>query len=130
MIMRKTLIPALMFLLIGVISIDSFAKRNPEFEVKYLKASSNEEIKVKQWLEQSAEIELITTQSSIHAIIIGDEKKALLVSDTLKKQGIWLTAIRPPTVAVNSSRLRVTICANHNIKDIKYLAESINKAIA
>jgi len=78
----------------------------------------------------SPEIELITTQSSIHAIIIGDEKKALLVSDTLKKQGIWLTAIRPPTVAVNSSRLRVTICANHNIKDIKYLAESINKAIA
>lgn len=78
----------------------------------------------------SSEVELVTTQSSIHAIIIGDEKKALLLSDKLKKQGIWLTAIRPPTVAVNSSRLRVTICANHNTKDIKYLAESINKAIA
>ncbi|MBU2870553.1 8-amino-7-oxononanoate synthase [Colwellia sp. E2M01] len=75
-------------------------------------------------------IELITTQSSIHAIIIGDEKKALAVSDLLKKQGIWLTAIRPPTVAVNSSRLRVTICANHNTKDIIYLAGCINKAIA
>ena len=76
------------------------------------------------------DIELISTESSIHAIIIGDEKKALTLSDKLKKQGIWLTAIRPPTVAVNSSRLRVTICANHNIKDIKYLAECINKAIA
>jgi 8-amino-7-oxononanoate synthase len=76
------------------------------------------------------EIELISTESSIHAIIIGDEKKALTLSDKLKKQGIWLTAIRPPTVAVNSSWLRVTICANHNIKDIKYLAECINKAIA
>ncbi|GAW96431.1 MULTISPECIES: aminotransferase class I/II-fold pyridoxal phosphate-dependent enzyme [Colwellia] len=75
-------------------------------------------------------IELVTTQSSIHAIIIGDEKKALMVSEKLKSQGIWLTAIRPPTVAVNSSRLRVTICANHNTKDIKYLAECINKAIA
>ncbi|WP_057831317.1 aminotransferase class I/II-fold pyridoxal phosphate-dependent enzyme [Colwellia sp. TT2012] len=75
-------------------------------------------------------IELVTTQSSIHAIIIGDEKKALMVSEKLKTQGIWLTAIRPPTVAVNSSRLRVTICANHNTKDIKYLAECINKAIA
>jgi 8-amino-7-oxononanoate synthase len=78
----------------------------------------------------SSEVELISTQSSIHAIIIGDEKKALLISDKLKKQGVWLTAIRPPTVAVNSSRLRVTICASHNIKDIKYLAECINKAIA
>jgi len=78
----------------------------------------------------SPEVELVTTQSSIHAIIIGDEKKALMVSDKLKKDGIWLTAIRPPTVAANSSRLRVTICASHNTKDIKYLAESINKAIA
>jgi len=76
------------------------------------------------------EVELVTTQSSIHAIIIGDEKKALSLSDKLKKQGIWLTAIRPPTVAVNSSRLRVTVCASHNTQDIKYLAESINKAIA
>ena len=76
------------------------------------------------------EIELVSTESSIHAIIIGDEKKALMLSDKLKKRGIWLTAIRPPTVAVNSSRLRVTVCANHNIKDIRYLAECINKAIA
>ena len=78
----------------------------------------------------SPEVELVVTQSSIHAIIIGDEKKALSISEYLKKQGIWLTAIRPPTVAINSSRLRVTICANHNAKDIKYLAECINKAIA
>ncbi|MCP4325566.1 MAG: 8-amino-7-oxononanoate synthase [Alteromonadales bacterium] len=77
----------------------------------------------------SPEIELIKTKSSIHAIIIGEEKKALLVSEKLKQQGIWLTAIRPPTVAINSSRLRVTICANHNIKNIKYLAGCINKAV-
>jgi 8-amino-7-oxononanoate synthase len=76
------------------------------------------------------EIELVSTESSIHAIIIGDEKKALMLSDKLKKRGVWLTAIRPPTVVVNSSRLRVTICANHNVKDIRYLAECINKAIA
>ena len=78
----------------------------------------------------SPNIELVTTQSSIHAIIIGDEKKALLTSEQLKKAGLWLTAIRPPTVAANSSRLRVTICANHNTQDIRHLANSINKAIA
>ncbi len=78
----------------------------------------------------SPNVELVTTQSSIHAIIIGDEEKALKASEKLKKQGVWLTPIRPPTVAVNSSRLRVTICASHNTKDIKHLAESINKAVA
>ena len=71
-----------------------------------------------------------TLMKLIHAIIIGDEKLALTVSDKLKKQGIWLTAIRPPTVAVNSSRLRVTICANHNKQDIRHLAESLNKALS
>lgn len=78
------------------------------------------------------EIDLLVNElsncSSIHALIIGDEKKALQLSEQLKKQGIWLTAIRPPTVTVNSSRLRVTICAHHNTKDIIYLAKCINKA--
>jgi 8-amino-7-oxononanoate synthase len=75
-------------------------------------------------------IELIRSQSSIHAIIIGDEKSALAISNTLKKQGIWLTAIRPPTVAVNSSRLRVTICSHHTENEIKYLAECLNRALS
>jgi 8-amino-7-oxononanoate synthase len=74
-------------------------------------------------------IDLIPSNSSIHAIITGDEKSALEVSEKLKQQGIWLTAIRPPTVAVNSSRLRVTICSHHNESDIKYLAECLNKAL-
>jgi 8-amino-7-oxononanoate synthase len=78
----------------------------------------------------AANINLLATQSSIHAIIVGDEKLALATSEKLKKQGIWLTAIRPPTVAVNSSRLRVTICSNHNKQDIIHLAENLNKALA
>lgn len=74
-------------------------------------------------------IEIIPSASSIHAIIIGDEQKALNVSDQLKKQGLWLTAIRPPTVAFGSSRLRVTICSGHNSHDIKHLASCLNKAL-
>jgi len=74
-------------------------------------------------------IEIVPSDSSIHAIIIGDEQKALNVSEQLKKQGVWLTAIRPPTVSIGSSRLRVTVCANHNHNDIKHLAHSLNKAL-
>jgi 8-amino-7-oxononanoate synthase len=76
-----------------------------------------------------ASIEVIPSSSSIHAIIVGDEQRALDVSEELKKQGLWLTAIRPPTVALGSSRLRVTICGNHNHNDINNLARCLNKAL-
>jgi len=78
-------------------------------------------------LDQS--IQLIPTQSSIHAIVIGSEAKTLSVCEKLKNKGIWLSAIRPPTVAVNQSRLRVTICSSHNNKDISYLAECLNEVL-
>ncbi len=74
------------------------------------------------------DIELIKTESSIHAIVLGSASKTLNTSEKLKENGIWVTAIRPPTVAKNSSRLRVTITASHNANDIKYLASNINKA--
>jgi len=80
-----------------------------------------------QLLDES--IELIPSASSIYAIIIGDEQKALAVSEQLKKQGLWVTAIRPPTVAKGSSRLRVTVCSHHNANDIRHLAKSLNKAL-
>lgn len=73
-------------------------------------------------------VQVLPTQSSIHALIIGEEEKTLKMSDYIKKQGFWLSAIRPPTVPLNSSRLRVTICANHKINEIKKLVEIINKA--
>jgi 8-amino-7-oxononanoate synthase len=74
-------------------------------------------------------IKIAPSESSIHAIIIGDEKSALNISEELKKQGVWLTAIRPPTVSVGSSRLRVTICADHNRNNIKHLAHCLNEAL-
>ncbi|MEW6991572.1 aminotransferase class I/II-fold pyridoxal phosphate-dependent enzyme [Colwelliaceae bacterium 6441] len=74
-------------------------------------------------------VNMIPTSSSIHAIVLGSEKSALEITEKLKNNGIWLTAIRPPTVANNTSRLRVTINSNHNVNDIKQLAENINKVI-
>ena len=76
-----------------------------------------------------SDIELIKTESSIHAIVIGSSEQTLIVSKKLKLKGIWVTAIRPPTVANNTARLRVTITSSHKPKDINYLVDCINEAV-
>jgi len=70
---------------------------------------------------------LVSTQSAIHAIIIGDERSTLDTAKFLQNRGFWVTAIRPPTVPNNSSRLRVTITAGHNEQDINDLANTLNE---
>jgi 8-amino-7-oxononanoate synthase len=74
-------------------------------------------------------INITNSSSSIIGVIVGEEVDTLAVSKKLKERGIWLSAIRPPTVPVGTSRLRVTVTANHNAKDIKYLTENLNELI-
>ena len=78
----------------------------------------------------TSKVQLVKNASSIHAIVIGDELATLDVSQKLQAKGIWLSAIRPPTVPNNSSRLRVTVTSSHESKDINYLANCINEIIA
>ncbi len=65
--------------------------------------------------------------SPIIPIIIGDNEKTMQIATSLKEQGFLVGAIRPPTVAINSSRLRITINLNHSKQDIKNLATAIKK---
>jgi len=51
--------------------------------------------------------------SPIIPIVLGDEEAALKAADALLERGILVPAIRPPTVAPGSSRLRVALSAAH-----------------
>jgi len=66
-------------------------------------------------------LEILPSVSAIHPVIIGDSGKALAVSQALLADGLWVTAIRPPTVPKGSARLRVTLSAEHDKADIDYL---------
>ena len=51
--------------------------------------------------------------SPIVPVVLGDEARALAASEALLAEGLWVPAIRPPTVAPGTSRLRITLSATH-----------------
>ena len=67
-----------------------------------------------------------TPASAILPIPVGDETKAVDVSAALRAQGIFLPAIRYPTVARGRARLRLTVTAAHSSEDIDLLAAAIH----
>ena len=59
--------------------------------------------------------------SAILPLIIGGEQAALNAALELRQQGVFLPAIRYPTVARNQARLRLTLSADHTSHDIRRL---------
>jgi len=51
--------------------------------------------------------------SPILPVVLGGEAEAVAASAALLERGLWVPAIRPPTVPVGTSRLRVTLSATH-----------------
>ncbi len=56
---------------------------------------------------------------------LGSEAAALAASEALRAQGLWVPAIRPPTVPAGSSRLRITFSAAHEAADVDRLLEAL-----
>lgn len=71
------------------------------------------------------DLALMPSQSAIQPLLIGDSHKALLVSKQLAGQGIWLSAIRAPTVPLNQARLRITLSALHTQADLQLLFKTL-----
>lgn len=67
----------------------------------------------------------VTSDTAIIPIIIGDEKKAMEVSEKLLSSGFYISAIRYPTVAKGQARLRVALMATHTRDELKTAAELI-----
>jgi 8-amino-7-oxononanoate synthase len=74
---------------------------------------------------------LDTGQSSSHIIpvIIGDNKKTLEVSEKLFEKGFLVVAIRPPTVAPGSARLRISVQCDHTKEQIDSLCKTLGVVI-
>ena len=65
------------------------------------------------------------SDSAIVPIIVGDERRALRAAKQLYDEGIFLSAIRYPTVAKGSARLRAAIMATHTEDELRAAAAKI-----
>jgi 8-amino-7-oxononanoate synthase len=67
--------------------------------------------------------------SPIIPFIIGDEHATLDAARALLERGIVVPAIRPPTVAPGTSRLRVTLSAAHTDDEVDRLLEALTAVL-
>jgi 8-amino-7-oxononanoate synthase len=73
-------------------------------------------------LAQFAHWHLLDSATAIQPIIVGSNETVLQLARDLDRAGYWIPAIRPPTVPVGMSRLRMTLSATHTHDEISALA--------
>ncbi len=76
---------------------------------------------------QSLGFDLLNTQTPIMPILLKDPAVTVEFSRRLLERGIFVQAIRPPTVPVNSARLRITVMATHTAQDQERLVASLQE---
>ncbi len=68
---------------------------------------------------------LLDSSTPIQPLMVGDNTTALRLSQQLAERGIWLPAIRPPTVPEGTARLRISLSAAHSLEDIDRLCDAL-----
>ncbi|MDT7520573.1 8-amino-7-oxononanoate synthase [Rhodoferax sp. TBRC 17660] len=72
--------------------------------------------------------QLPESATAIQPLIVGSNADALALAASLEARGLWVPAIRPPTVPVNTARLRITLCATHSAEDVSRLLDALDQA--
>lgn len=70
---------------------------------------------------------LLDSDTPIIPIMVGDAGLASEFSTQLSQQGILISAIRPPTVEIGKSRLRLTVTAAHTVQELRIAAQTIGE---
>ncbi|HSW15191.1 MAG TPA: 8-amino-7-oxononanoate synthase [Solimonas sp.] len=74
-------------------------------------------------------IPLAPSETPIQPLLMGEEQRALDLSQYLFERGHWVAAIRPPTVPHGTSRLRITFAATHTAAQIDRLLADLAEGL-
>jgi 8-amino-7-oxononanoate synthase len=87
----------------------------------------NDNIQFFKNLSQQKGLETIASDTAIQPIIIGDNERLLYIKQQLFEKGFLIGAIRPPTVPKGTARIRITLTAEHEQKDIQVLLDLLEQ---
>ncbi|MBV8618110.1 MAG: 8-amino-7-oxononanoate synthase [Curvibacter sp.] len=68
---------------------------------------------------------LMPSETAIQPLVIGGNQAALSVMAALRERGLWVPAIRPPTVPAGTARLRMALSAAHTREDVDRLLQAL-----
>jgi len=68
---------------------------------------------------------LLASTTAIQPLVVGDNAASIALSEALWRRGIWVPAIRPPTVPPGTARIRVSLSAAHVSTDIDTLLDAL-----
>lgn len=74
---------------------------------------------------QSLPWPLLPSTTPIQPLLVGDSQEAVRLDQALRERGVWVPAIRPPTVPQGSARLRISLSAAHSEADIDQLSAAL-----
>lgn len=73
---------------------------------------------------------LMPSQTPIQPLVVGPSEAALKLAEGLRRRGILVPAIRPPTVPVGTARLRISLSAAHTEADVDRLLAALRELAA
>ena len=74
--------------------------------------------------------QLGASATAIQPVMIGANDAAMAVMNGLRQRGLWVPAIRPPTVAPGTARLRIALSAAHTAGDVDRLIAALTEIAA
>jgi 8-amino-7-oxononanoate synthase len=72
-------------------------------------------------------LKLLPSLSAIQPLIVAANQAAVALSQALWERGLWVPAIRPPTVPKDTARLRISVSAAHTEADIALLVATLKE---
>ncbi|WKL18172.1 8-amino-7-oxononanoate synthase [Comamonas testosteroni] len=70
---------------------------------------------------------LVPSHTAVQALVVGGNDAALGLMEGLRRHGLWVPAIRPPTVPVGTARLRIALSALHTEADVNQLLAALRE---